>query len=75
MNNLSRKRFYATEWCYMCKKDGETIDHLFIHCDGVRWIWNSILNSQSMDWVMPRRIEDEIRAWRRKLRDKDSKLS
>ncbi|XP_022865490.1 uncharacterized protein LOC111385340 [Olea europaea var. sylvestris] len=74
VDNLRRKGFYVTEWCYMCKKDGETINHLFIHCDGVRWLWDSILASQSMNWVLLRRIEDLVWAWKRKFRDKDSKL-
>ncbi|XP_022869431.1 uncharacterized protein LOC111388851 [Olea europaea var. sylvestris] len=74
VDNLHRKGFYVTEWCYMCKRDGETNDHLFLHCEGVRWLWNTILTSQHMDWVMPRRMEDVLRAWSRKFRDKDSGL-
>lgn len=58
----------------MCKRDGETIDHLFIHCDGVHWLWNDILAAQQINWVLPRRIEDVVQAWRRKFQDKNSKL-
>lgn len=60
MDNLRRKCSYVIKWCYMCRSDGETYDHLFIHCDCVRWLWNNILASQHIDWVLPRCIEDVL---------------
>lgn len=42
----------------MLKWDGETNNNLFIHCDGVRWLWNNILTYSHIEWVLPRRIED-----------------
>lgn len=73
-DNLRRRGLYVTKWRYMCKRDGETIDHLFLHCDGARVLWNDILISQHMDWVLPKPMEDVLRAWRRKFRDKNSKI-
>lgn len=40
----------------------------------MRWLWNDILAAQQMNWVLSRCIENVVQAWRRKLRDKNSKL-
>jgi len=31
IDNLRNRRVCVVEWCYMCKKSGETTDHLFLH--------------------------------------------
>ncbi len=42
----------------MCKKRGESIDHLLIHCEVARELWSSILNLFGVEWVMPRQVID-----------------
>jgi hypothetical protein len=48
----------VVEWFCMCKKSGESIDHLLIHCEVARALWSSILNLFGIEWVMPRRVID-----------------
>jgi hypothetical protein len=31
-DNLRRRNIILVDWCCLCKEDGETIDHLFLHC-------------------------------------------
>ena len=45
-------------WCCMCKANGETIDHLFLHSLVVRELWAAVFNLFGMSWVMPRRVID-----------------
>ena len=33
MDNLRKKNIIVTEWCCMCKKSGESIDHLLLQCE------------------------------------------
>jgi hypothetical protein len=42
----------------MCKKSGESIDHLLLHCDVARDIWSYFLILFGVEWVMPRRVLD-----------------
>ena len=32
MDNLLRQRVWVLDWCYMCKRSGEPVDHLLLHC-------------------------------------------
>ncbi len=54
--NLRRRNIILVSWCCMCKMEGETIDHLFLHCTVVREMWDTVLSLFGMHWVMPRRV-------------------
>jgi hypothetical protein len=40
----------------MCKKSGESIEHLFLHCEVARDLWSYILTLFGVEWVMPRMV-------------------
>ena len=43
-DNLRRQGVVIPDWCSLCKSDGVSIDHLFIHCWVVRELWNFLWN-------------------------------
>jgi len=47
----------------MCKKHGESVDHLLLHCDVARIVWNSFYRLFGVDWVMPSSVVDLLSAW------------
>ena len=40
VDNLKRWGFQLVNWCCLCKKDEETINHLLIHCESTVDIWH-----------------------------------
>ena len=31
-DNLRKRKILILDWCYMCERNGELVDHLLIHC-------------------------------------------
>ncbi|GFZ13043.1 signal peptide peptidase [Actinidia rufa] len=44
IDNLKRRRIVVTEWCYLCKGNAETTDHLLIHCQAASELWSLVLS-------------------------------
>lgn len=42
--NLWKRQVVVIDRCCMCKKDGEMINHLFIHCPVARELWNLVIS-------------------------------
>jgi len=57
-DNLRRRGIVVVEWCVMCKKHGESVDHLFLHCDVARVVWSYFYSLFGVEWVMPSSVLD-----------------
>jgi len=57
-DNLQKRTVVVVEWCCMCKKNEESIEHLLLHREVARDLQSYILNLFGVDWVMPRRVLD-----------------
>jgi hypothetical protein len=55
-DNLRKRRVVLVDWCCLCNKDGESLDHLFLHCSMAKQLWDSILTLFGLNWVMPRTV-------------------
>jgi len=62
-DNLRKRNIVVIEWCCMCKKNGESIDHLLLHCKVVRDLWSYILVLFGVEWVMPRTVLEVLTSW------------
>ena len=40
IDNLRRRKVNVLDWCYMCKKRGESISHLLMHCLVASEVWS-----------------------------------
>ena len=40
----------------MCKCNGESVDHLFLHCLVAMDLWSMVLGLFGVSWVMPQCI-------------------
>ena len=43
IDNLRNRKVCILDWCYMCKCNSETIDHLFFHCLVALELWDMVL--------------------------------
>jgi hypothetical protein len=62
-DNLRKRRIIILDWCCMCKADGESVNHLLLHCPVARDLWNMIFSLFGISWVMPRGVVDLISCW------------
>ena len=55
----------VTEWCYMCKSNGESIEHIFLHCEVARELWAGIFSRAGLSWIMPKSVTELLACWKR----------
>jgi hypothetical protein len=63
LDNLRKRHVIVINRCYMCKKTGESVDHLLLYCDVASVLWSSLFNHFGMSWVMPIRVIDLLTCW------------
>lgn len=44
IDNMRKHGLSVIDWCYMCKINGETQDHLLLHYELARILWGDIFN-------------------------------
>uniref|UniRef100_A0A2N9FVR5 Reverse transcriptase domain-containing protein n=1 Tax=Fagus sylvatica TaxID=28930 RepID=A0A2N9FVR5_FAGSY len=42
IDNLRKRGLIIQEWCCMCKRSGESVDHLFLHCSVAMELWSMV---------------------------------
>ena len=47
----------------MCRCNGETVDHLLLHCGKAYWLWSLVFRSFGFSWVLPRSVADTLFGW------------
>nr|XP_023874649.1 uncharacterized protein LOC111987174 [Quercus suber] len=68
IDNLRKRKVWILDWCYMCKCNGESIDHLFFHCLVATDLWAMVLGLFGVSWVMPQSVLGLLECWQgRKL--------
>jgi hypothetical protein len=63
LDNLGKRNVIVVDWYCICKKGGESNNHLFLHCEVVRDLWSSLFYLFGVDWVMPRRLRELLVCW------------
>ena len=41
-DNLCKRCVLVLDWCYMCKRCGESVDHLLLHCPIAWELWSLV---------------------------------
>ena len=64
IDNLHRRKVCILDWCFMCKRAGETGEHL---CEYVRELWSMLFCIFGIHWVMPNKVSALLACWRRNI--------
>jgi hypothetical protein len=73
-DNLMRRGFVMAGWCCMCKRIGELVNHLLLHCNVARELWNFVLGAYGVSWVFPETVRDFLAGWHNWWGRKSSKI-
>ena len=63
IDNLRRRKVWILDWCYMCKCNGESVDHLFLHCPVAMDMWAMVFGLFGVSWVMPQSVVGLLACW------------
>ena len=47
----------------MCCSNGETVDHLLLHCGKAYQLWSLVFRSFGFSWVLPKLVADTLFGW------------
>lgn len=61
--NLQKSMVIKVDWCYMCKKSGEAVDHLLLHCEIARTLWEDVFRRLELSWVMIATMIELLASW------------
>ena len=63
IDNLRKWGFIIQDWCCMCKRSGESVDHLFLHRSVAMDLWSLVFGMFGVRWVMPQTVLDLFCSW------------
>ena len=63
LDNLMLRGRPLANWCCMCCDDGESVDHLLLHCPVTHSLWTFKLQAFGIHWVMQWLVADLLSCW------------
>jgi hypothetical protein len=63
IDNLRKRNMVIVNRCCLCKSAAESTDHLFLHCNLAKDLWDLVLTSFGVCWVMPCRVRVLVDYW------------
>jgi hypothetical protein len=63
IDNLCRRGMIMVNRCWLCESDGESMDHLLLHCKLANALWNVIFSQFGLCWVMLGLVRELFACW------------
>jgi len=63
LDNLKKRHVIMVDRCCLCKRNGESADHLLLHCDVAFALWSALFTRFGTSWAMPRIVIDLFACW------------
>ncbi|XP_059650449.1 uncharacterized protein LOC132296254 [Cornus florida] len=64
LDNLRKRRHIIVNRCCLCKINGESVDHLLLHCPVAHDCWSLMFGLFGIHWVMPQTSWELLDMWR-----------
>ena len=64
IDNLVKRGRFLVNRCCLCYCDGESVDHLLLHCKFSHALWSEAFAVFGIQWVMPRSVSSFFSMWR-----------
>ncbi|CAN1304570.1 hypothetical protein LINPERPRIM_LOCUS26241 [Linum perenne] len=64
VDNLQKRGMILANWCVLCEKDLESIDHMFIHCSFTANVWSRLSSKLSLYGPRNENVRGLIDAWK-----------
>ena len=63
LGQLKRRGITLANMCFLCEEEEETIDHLLIHYQRTRSLWDLFLTIVGSRWVFPLLVRQTLLTW------------
>ena len=63
-NHIQRRGWSLVNRCFLCLKGEESVDHILLHCDRIRVLWNLLFSLFITSWVLPSSVRGASRMTR-----------
>jgi len=60
---FTQKAYLDLDWCFICKCNGEKVDHLLLHCPIAMELWSMMLGLFAGSLVIPKSVVDLLACW------------
>ncbi|CAN1805352.1 Putative ribonuclease H protein At1g65750 [Linum perenne] len=64
IDNLQKRGMVLTNWCVLCEKNLESIDHMFLHCPFATSVWGWVSSKLSLIGPRNASMRGLIEAWK-----------
>jgi hypothetical protein len=63
LDNIGRRGMVVVNRCWLCKTEGESVDHLLLYCVAASALWSAFFARFDLCLVMPRSIKELFVSW------------
>ncbi|CAN1243527.1 hypothetical protein LINPERPRIM_LOCUS5717 [Linum perenne] len=64
IDNLQKRGMIMTNWCALCQKDAESVDHLFSQCHFASEVWDRVSSKLSLFGPRNGNVKGLFSAWK-----------
>ena len=64
LDQVQKRGWTLKNICYLCQAHEESIDHLLLHCEKTREVWNLFFTLFEVYWVFPSSVRETFLEWK-----------